>query len=111
MPNLDVYNVFECGRNNPDVSYGRAYFTDMLDHQNEYNDRHSQRLSGKNIKESVLQVMEEEEEEVKHNINNITCDTSFQSPITMNIQKKYVNTSLERRLASGVLEEMVETFK
>ena len=83
----------------------------MIDHLKIYNDCHVQRLSSKNLKEAVLQVMEEEEEEVKHNINNITCDTSFQSPITMNIQKKYVNTSLERRLASGVLEEMVETFK
>ena len=43
VPNFKVSNVFECGRNNPDVSYERAYmatsgdeyFTDMLDHLNE----------------------------------------------------------------------------
>ena len=29
----------------------------------------------------------------------------------MNAQKKYANWSLERRLASGVLEEMVKEFK
>ena len=53
------------------------YFTEMLDHLNEYNDRHGQRLSSKKLKEAVLQVMEEEEEEIERNINNITCDTSF----------------------------------
>ena len=53
--------------------------------------------------------MKEEEEETERNINNITCNTSFQSP--MNVQNKDSNTSLERRLASGVLTEMVENFK
>ena len=38
------------------------YFTEMIDHLNKYNDRHSQRLSSKNLKEDVLQVIEEEEE-------------------------------------------------
>ena len=55
--------------------------------------------------------MEEEEEEINCNINNIICDTSFQSPIAMNVQKKDTNLSLERLLASGVLVEMVEIFK
>ena len=55
----------------------------MLDHLNEYNDRQSQRLSSKNIKEAVLEVMKDEEEEIERNINNIICDTSFQSPIAL----------------------------
>ena len=55
--------------------------------------------------------MEEEEEEIEHNINNITCNTSFQSPVGMNVQKKDANWSLERRLATGVLAEMVKIFK
>ena len=38
-------------------------------------------------------------------------DTSFQSPITMNAQKKYANISLERQLASGVLAETIKFFK
>ena len=25
VPNFNVYNIFECGRNNPDVSYERAH--------------------------------------------------------------------------------------
>ena len=46
--NFNVSNVFECIINNPDVLYKRAYmaterdeyFTEMIDHKNEYNDRH-----------------------------------------------------------------------
>ena len=52
--------------------------------------------------------MEQEEEEIEPNINNITCDTSFQSPVTKNVQKKDENWSLERRLATGILDEMVK---
>ena len=52
--------------------------------------------------------MDEEEEEIKRNINNITCDTPFQSPVTKNVQKKDANWSLERRLAAGVLDKMVK---
>ena len=40
--------------------------------------------------------MEQEEEEIECNINNITCDTSFESPVTMNVQKIDANWSLER---------------
>ena len=52
--------------------------------------------------------MEQEEEEIEHNINTITCNTSFESPVTMNVQNKDANWSLERRLAAGVPEEMVK---
>ena len=38
------------------------YFTEMLDNLNEYNNRHGQIFSSKNIKEAVLRVMEGEEE-------------------------------------------------
>ena len=55
--------------------------------------------------------MDEEEEEMERNINNITCDTSFQSPFTKSVQKKDASWSLERRLAAGVLAEIVEIFK
>ena len=53
---------------------GNEYFTDIIDHLNEYHDCHGQRLSSKNTKEAVLSVMEQEEEEIEHNINNIICD-------------------------------------
>ena len=56
---------------------GNEYFTDILDHINGYHDCHGQRLSSKKLKEAALRVMEQQEEEIEHNINNITCDTSF----------------------------------
>ena len=56
---------------------GNEYFTEIIDHPNKYQDRHGQRLSSKNLKEAVLHVMEQQEEEIKRNINNITWDTSF----------------------------------
>ena len=116
---FNVSNVFECGRNNTDVSCERAcmatedneYFTDILDTLNEYQDRHSQRLSSMKLREAVRRVMDEEEEEMERNINNITCHTSFQSPVTKSVQKKDTSWSLERRLAAGVLAEMLENFK
>ena len=67
---------------------GNEYFTEILVTLNKYHDRQGQMLSSKNLKESVLRVMDQEEEEIERNINNITCDTSFQSPVTNNIQKK-----------------------
>ena len=77
MPNNNVSNVFECGRNNPHVSYEGAYmatscneyFTDIIDHLNKYQDRHGQRLSSKKLKEAVLRIMEKEEE--KKNVTSI----------------------------------------
>ena len=116
---FNVSNVWECGRNNPGVSCERAcmtnvdnsYFTDVLDTLNEYQDRHGQRLSSKKRREAVGRVMNEEVEEMERNINNITCDTPFQSPGTKSVQKKDASWSLERRLAAGILAEMVENFK
>ena len=116
---FNVSNVFECGRNNPDVSGEREciatidneYFTEILDTLNEYQDYHGQRLSSKKLREAVRRVMDEEEEEMERNINNITCDTSFQSPVIKGVQKKDASWSLERRLVAGVLAEMVENFK
>ena len=55
--------------------------------------------------------MEQQEEEIKHNINNITCNTSFQSPVTMNVQKKDATWFLERRLAAGLLDKLFKEFK
>ena len=87
MPNFNVSNVFEYERNKPDVSYEKAYmategnenFTDILYHLNWYQDRCGHKFSSKKLKEAVLRVMEQEKEEIEHNINNITSDTSFES--------------------------------
>ena len=52
--------------------------------------------------------MGDEEEEIERNINNVTCNTSFHYPVTMNVQEKDANWSLERQLAAVVLEETVK---
>ena len=80
----------------------------MLDHLNKYNERHGKRLSSKNLQEAVLRVTEEEEEEIESNVNKITADTLFQSPVAMNAQKKDVHMSYERRLDSGILTETIK---
>ena len=106
-------------KKNPDLSCERVYmateyneyFRDILDTLNKYQDRHGQRLSSKKLKEAVRRVMDEEEEEMERNINNVTCDTSFMSPVTKSVQKKDESWSLEIRLAAGILAEMVENFK
>ena len=75
---INVSNVYECGRNIPDVSCERAcmanvhneYFTDVLDALNKYKDRHGQRLSSKKLKEALLRVMDEEKEEIERNTSN-----------------------------------------
>ena len=87
------------------------YFTEMLDHLNEYNDRHGQLFPSKKLRDAVIRVMKEEEEEIESNINNITMDTLFQSHVATNAQKKDANMSLERRLASGILAETIKNFK
>ena len=70
VPIFNVSNVFECGINNPDMSYDRSYmategneyFTNILDHLTKYQDCHGQRLSSKKLIEAVLRVTEHEEE-------------------------------------------------
>ena len=123
MPNyFNAFNVFECGRkllDRLDVSYERTcmatpkeeYYMDMLDNLNEHNRRHVQRLSSKNLQEAVIRVIKEEEEDAKSYVNNVTMDTSFQSPVATNVQNKYAKISLDRRLASGILAETIREFK
>ena len=73
---FNVSNVFECGRNNPDKSSERVYmvtedneyFMDIINTLNKYQDFHGQILSSKKLKEAVIRVMDEEEEEIERNI-------------------------------------------
>ena len=68
-----------------------GYFSDILDTLNRCQDRHGQRLCSKKLKEAVLRVMDEKEDKIERNINNVTCDTPFQSQVTKNVQKKDAN--------------------
>ena len=72
------------------------YFSDVLDTLHEYRGCHVERFSSKKLREAVGDVMNEEVEEMERNINNITCDTPFQSPGTKSVQDKDASWSLER---------------
>ena len=54
---------------------------------------------------------EEKEKHYKLNVNNVTMDTLFQSPITINAQKKYANVTNEIRIAADIHAETIKEFK
>ena len=87
------------------------YFMEMLDSLLEHNHCHGTPLSSKKLQEAVIRVMEDEEKYAERNINNVTTDTSFQSPVTINAQKKYANVTYEGQIASGILAETIKYFK
>ena len=77
MNYFNASNVFECGRNNPDLSCERScmatedneYFTEILDTLNGYQDRHGKRLSSKKLREAVGRVMNEEVEKMERDLS------------------------------------------
>ena len=52
--------------------------------------------------------MEDEEKYAKPNVNKVTTDTLFRSPVTINAQNKYANVTYERKIASGILAETIK---
>ena len=67
------------------------YYTKMLDSLLNYNDCHGTPFSSENLREAVIRVMaetEEEEKYAKRNVNNVTMDDFVHSPVTINTQKK-----------------------
>ena len=103
----------------PGVSYEKAYmatpkeeyFGEMLEQIIKHNHRHGTPMSNKKLRESVIRVVEDEEKYAKRNVNDVTTDTLFHSSTTVNTQKKDANVTYERRIASGILAEIIEEFK
>ena len=77
----------------------------------EYNHCHGTPFYSRNIQEAVIRVMEDKEKDAEHNVNNVTTDTFFQSPVTINAQNKDANVTYEKRIASGILAETIKKFK
>ena len=86
------FNIYECGRNildRLDVTYQRAfmatpkdrYYNAFLDTLVKDNNLRGKPLSNENIQKQVGKVIEEMEVEFERNYNEITYDTSYQSPI------------------------------
>ena len=57
------------------------YYIELLDTLVKENNLRGEPLSNQNIQEPVSDVIEQPEAEFEHNYNEITCNTSYQSPI------------------------------
>ena len=92
------FNMFECGRNllyQLDVTYQQSF---MATQEDEYYKKMTQiiikannkggKLCNENIRQVVVDLRAELNREHKRNINNISCDDLYQSPI----KKKDVST-------------------
>ena len=86
------FNIFECGKNifdRLDVTYEQAcmatpkykYYDMLLNAIIGDNNRIVVPLSNEKLRQAFGKVMKETEAEYERNINKITCDASFQSPI------------------------------
>ena len=85
------FNIFECDRNildRLDVTHEQScmanpienYYNTLLNTLVDDNNLKGAPLPNDKLQQAVSKVIEETEAEFEHNINEITCDTSFQSP-------------------------------
>ena len=97
-----------------DVTYERAcmatpkykYHTQLLETVIGYNDHHNEKLSNGNLRQGVITVMEEteeEEHEYRYNANNVTMDTFCQFPVTTNTQGNIAHVPNGRQIFSNIL--------
>ena len=86
-------------------------FTGTLNSLLGHNHRHGTPLSSKKLQEAVSRIMKEEEKYSERTVNNVTTDTFFRSPATINAQKKDSNVTYERLIALGILVETIKEFK
>ena len=55
--------------------------------------------------------MEEEEKDAERNVNNVTMNNLFQSPVTINAQMKDENVTNERRIALDIHTETINNSR
>ena len=87
------------------------YYTKMLDSLLNHNDCHGTPLSSKKIQGAVSRFIaetEEEEKDAERNIKNVSMDTLFQSPVTINTQRKNENVTNERQIALDIHSETIK---
>ena len=80
----------------------------MLDSIFDHNYRRGTPLSSKNLQEVVSIFMEEEEKYSKRNFNNVTMDTLFQYPVTINTQRKDANVTNKRQTSADIHAETMK---
>ena len=87
------------------------YYTKMLDSLLDHIDCHGTPLSSKKLQEAVRRFMaetEDKEKYAKRNVNNVTMDTLFQAPVTINTQREDANVTNERRITSDIHAETMK---
>ena len=57
------------------------YYTEMLENPVKMNNIRGEPFSNEKLRQSVIDVREETNVEHEHNINDIICDDSYQSPM------------------------------
>ena len=79
----------------------KIYFTKMFNYLLGDNERHVTPLSREKLQESFGIVMED-------NVNNVTMDNLFLSPVNINTQKKDSNMTNERHVAADIQTETIK---
>ena len=93
------FNILECGKNlldRLDVTYQQAFmatpqdknYTELLANVIKVNNRKGEPFSNERLRQLFIDVRKETDTEHEHNINEITCDDSYKSPM----KKKDVST-------------------
>ena len=85
-----------------------VYYEKMLNYLLKNNDRHGTPFSIKKLQEVVSRFTEEEEKYAERKVNNATMDTLFQSPVTINTQRKDTNVTNERPIAADIHAETMK---
>ena len=85
------------------------YYTKMLETLVEYNIHNNTPLSNEKLRQAVIKVMaenEEEERDAERNVNIVTVDNfCHQSPVKTNTQGEISNITNERRISLDILEK------
>ena len=106
------FNIFECGSNildRLDVTYQRAfmdtpqdkYYTEMLENLVKMNNCNGELLCNEELPQAASDVREETDAENEHNINDITCDDLYQSPMKKK-DESIINSSVYYELDKQV---------
>ena len=84
------------------------YYTYLLEITIEHTDRSKTPFSNEKLRQAINMIVEEtkaedEEQDAKHNANNVTKDTFIQPPVTTNTPKLKTDVANERQISSESL--------
>ena len=82
------------------------YYMTLVETLIEHNDHHNVALSNDNLRQAIIKVVaetEDEDFEAKRNANNATMGNLSQSPVMTNTQGNIENVPNERQITSDIL--------